>query len=114
MRNLTTAALALSGTVVFACLPASATSFSYLGDVARGAPLMGAIVKVHSRRKAHDMLHGYGYDRVIYRSRYYDERDKPVYRFKVCMGRRAYMVDVNWYGHIIDEHRAGRCHRYDW
>lgn len=114
MRNLITAALSLSGTAVFACSPASATNFSYLGDVVRGAPLKGAIVKVHSRRKVHDMLHGYGYDRVVYRSRYYDEHDKPVYSFKVCMGRRAYMVDVNWYGHVIDEHRTGRCHRHYW
>ena len=114
MRNLAMTALVLSGTAVFACLPASATNFGYLGDVARGAQLKGAIVKVHSRRKVHDMLHGRGYARVVYRSRYYDEHDKPVYRFKVCMGRRAYMVDVNWYGHIIDEHRTGRCHRYDW
>jgi hypothetical protein len=24
------------------------------------------------------------------------------------------MVDMNWYGNIIDRHRAGRCHRYVW
>jgi hypothetical protein len=24
------------------------------------------------------------------------------------------MVDMNWYGNIIDRHRAGRCHRYGW
>ncbi len=114
MRNPIMAALALTGTAVFACSAASATNFNYFDDVARGASLRGAIIKVHSRRKVHDMLHGYGYDRVVYRSRYYDEYDKPVYRFRGCIGRRAYMVDVNWYGNIIDRHRAGRCHRYDW
>ena len=114
MRNVITAALTLSGTVIWACLPASATSFSYLGDFASGAKPKGLIVKVHSRRQVHDMLHGYGFDRVVYQSRYYDERHKPIYRFRVCKGRRAYVVDVNWYGHIIDEHRTGRCHRYDW
>ena len=60
------------------------------------------------------MLHGFGYEHVVYRSRYYDEHDKPVYRFRACIGRRAYMVDMNWYGNIIDRHRAGRCHRYVW
>ena len=78
MRNHIAAALALSDTAVFACSTASATNFNYFDDVARGASLRGAIIKVHSRRKVHDMLHGYGYDRVVYRSRYYDEYDKPV------------------------------------
>ena len=114
MRNHIAAALALSGTAVFACSTASATNFSYFGDVARGASLTGAIIKVHSRRETHDMLHGFGYDHVVYRSRYYDEHDKPVYRFRACTGRRAYMVDMNWYGNIIDRHRTGRCHSYVW
>jgi hypothetical protein len=24
------------------------------------------------------------------------------------------MVDMNWYGNIIDRHRTGRCHSYVW
>ena len=107
-------ALALLGAAAVSCSSASATSFGSFGEVGRGASATSAIIKVHSRRQVHDMLHGYGYDRVVYKSKYYDDSDKPVYRFSACQGRRAFLIEVNWYGHIIDQYRAGRCHRHDW
>lgn len=107
-------ALALLGTAAFSCSSASAASFGSLGEVGHGASAKSAIVKVHSRKRVHDMLHGYGYDRVVYKSQYYDGGDKPVYRFRACRGRRAFILEVNWYGDIIDKYRAGRCHRHEW
>jgi hypothetical protein len=107
-------ALALLGAAAFSWSSASAASFGGLSEIRQGAPATSPIIKVHSRTQVHDMLHGYGYDRVVYKSKYYDGSDKPVYRFRACQGQRAYLVEVNWYGHIIDQYRAGRCHRHDW
>lgn len=69
------------------------------------------VIKVHSRKRVHDKLHNYGYDPVVFQNRYYDDYDKPVYRFRACMGHRAFRIDVNWYGDIISKRRAGKCYR---
>lgn len=114
MQSYFVTALALLGATVISCSSASATSFGSFGEIEQENSATSAIIKVHSRKKVHDMLHGYGYDRVVYKSKYYDDSDKPVYRFRACLGRRAFIVSVNWYGDIIDQYRAGRCHRHDW
>ncbi|MDH3582435.1 MAG: hypothetical protein OEM91_17650, partial [Hyphomicrobiales bacterium] len=64
------------------------------------------IVKVHSRRRAHDMLHAFGFRRVIFRRQFYDDYDKPVYRFSACRSHRRFRIDVNWYGDIMSKRRV--------
>lgn len=110
MGNLVTASLALAGAAVFAVSTANAGSLASPANLVSGAVANAAIVQVHSRRQAHDTLHEFGYDRVVYQSRYYGDHGKPIYQFRACQGRRAFAIDVNWYGHIISQHPAGRCH----
>lgn len=112
MRNIVASTLMLVGLAATPQASVNATGLGPLASVGQGAAT--AVIKVHGRQEVHDMLHGYGFDHVVYKSRYYDDEDKPVYRFRACEGRRAYLVDVNWYGDVLDKHRAGRCHRYDW
>ena len=114
MRNLITGTLVLLGAAAPLFSSASAASFGPAATVGLGNVLKSPIIMVHSRQEVHDMLHSYGYEHVVYKSRYYDGGDKPIYRYRACQGRRAYLLDVNWYGHIIDRSGAGRCHRYDW
>lgn len=114
MQTHVVTALALFGAAALSYSSANAANFASLSEVVQGASAKSAIVKAHSRRQVHDMLHGYGYDRVVYKSRYYDDSGKPVFRFRACQGRRAYLIEVNWYGHIVDRYLAGRCHRHDW
>ncbi len=71
------------------------------------------IVKVHSPRQVHDMLHADGYHHVVFLGqRYKGYDDRPIYRFRACRRHRAFRITVNWYGEIIRKRRAGRCHRY--
>lgn len=72
------------------------------------------VIKVHSPRRAHDMLHNYGYDRVHLVRQREDYNGKPIYVFRVCGGRKRYKIKVNWYGEIIKKRRAGWCVRRDW
>ena len=71
-----------------------------------------AVIKVHSARKAHDTLHAFGYDRVVLLSTRESYDGYPIYKFRACIGRRAFRVQVNWYGNIVSQHRAGRCYRH--
>lgn len=64
----------------------------------------------HTRQKVHDMLHNYGYDRVVFQHEYGDAYGKPNYQFRACRGRRAFILNVDWYGHIINRERVGRCY----
>lgn len=74
------------------------------------ALLTASTASAHTRKEVHDMLHGYGYDNVVYQSQYGGGYGKPNYRFRACQGGRAYLLDVDWYGHVIDRDRVGRCH----
>lgn len=71
------------------------------------------LIKVHSRREVHDMLHAYGYDRVVFQWQHRGYNRKPNYVFRACQGRRAFLVDVDWYGRIVSQERVGRCYD-DW
>ena len=73
-----------------------------------------AVIKVHSARRVHDMLHNYGYDRVRLVRQRTDYDGKPIYVFRACDGRKRYKIKVNWYGEIIKKRRAGWCFRRDW
>ena len=75
-------------------------------------PRNALVIKTHSRRRAHDMLHSYGYHRVIFRRQFYDSYNKPVYRFAACRGDRRFRIDVNWYGDIMSRRRTGFCADY--
>lgn len=110
MRKPITASTALLGAAILAASAANATGLSSLGTSARGPAPSEFIVKVHTRREVHDMLHGYGYDHVVYQSQYGGGYGKPNYRFRACQGRRAFVIDVDWYGQIISRERDGRCY----
>lgn len=72
-----------------------------------------AVIKVHSARRVHDMLHNYGYDRVRLVRQRADYDGNPIYVFRACDGRKRYKIKVNWYGEVIKKHRAGWCFRRD-
>ena len=78
------------------------------------AAVTAAGASAHTRHEVHDMLHGYGYDNVVYQSQYGGGYGKPNYRFRACQGRRAFVIDVDWYGHVISRDRDGRCYGDDY
>src|SRR3990172_5038584 len=108
MRKLMTASVALFGAAM-AGSTANATGLSSLRSLATNSA-DGILIKVHSAQQVHDMLHGYGYDRVVYQSQYGGEYGKPNYRFRACQGRRAFVIDADWYEQIIGRYRDGRCY----
>lgn len=77
--------------------------------LAVGAVLTASAADAHTPQEVHDKLHAHGYDNVVYQSQYGGEYGKPNYRFRACQGRRAFVIDVDWYGQIISRDRVGRC-----
>jgi len=110
-QHLTTVTIAALSSMLLWGAPVSAMGFSAVAAETAATIDQSAIIKVHSRRSAHDLLHNYGYDRVRYRSRRIGYDGKPIYKFRACMGRKAYHINVDWYGEIVGRHRAGWCSR---
>lgn len=106
-----TSSLALAGAAILAVSTANAANLGSPGLFAGSSTGAGSLIQVHSRKQVHDTLHEFGYDNVVYQSQYRDDHGKPVYQFRACQGRRAFAIDVNWYGHIISQQPAGRCDR---
>ena len=71
----------------------------------------GALIKVHSARRVHDMLHSYGYDRVTLVRQHTDYDGKPIYVFQACDGKKRYRIRLNWYGEVMNKRRRGWCFR---
>ena len=114
MRHYLYAALGMTAMLMAAPSLANAAGPQNLTTIGEASAQNAGVIKVHSRQRVHDKLHNYGYNRVVFRGQYYDDYDKPVYRFRACMGHRAFKIHVNWYGEIISKRRAGRCYRdYD-
>ncbi|MBU2581231.1 MAG: hypothetical protein KJ622_05910 [Alphaproteobacteria bacterium] len=92
---------------------ANAAAVGPLGGAKLDAAPASNIVKVHTSRQVHDMLHGYGYDEVVLISTHGGHYGKPNYKFRACKNGDAYIVDVNWYGDVVDRDRVGSCYGYD-
>lgn len=105
----TTAAILTLG--VCAGTTAMATPWGGTLSNAFEAGQSSALIKVHSARSVHDMLHSYGYDRVSLIRQRADYDGKPIYVFRACDGKKRYKIRVNWYGEVINKSRRGWCFR---
>lgn len=90
--------------------PAMAAPIGNIGNSALKAAPNSLVTKVHSARKAHDMLHGYGYHSVVLIDKRTNYDGQSNYLFRVCKGDRRYKIRVNWYGDIVSRRRVGWCH----
>ena len=100
------------GTIIMTSASANAAGPGPITSVASGITGAPQIIKVHSRRAVHDMLHNYGYNRVRFLSQRTSYDGTPVYKYRACKRHRAYHIQVNVNGEIVHKHRAGWCHSH--
>jgi len=103
---------AIIGVILFASSSANAAGPGPGTSLTAGNSAGFEIVKVHSRRAVHDMLHNYGYNRVRFISQRIGYDGTPIYKYRACKRNRAYHIKVNVNGEIVRRHRAGWCSRH--
>ena len=65
-------------TTVLAHMPLPATAAMPTPGIPTAlSSAQGLILQVHSRKRVHDALHAYGYERVTHRRTRYDYNDRP-------------------------------------
>ncbi len=115
MKRILATTAAIFGVILLASAPANAASFGPITKLTYDHSGAAQVIKIHSRRAAHDILHDYGFSRVKFLSKRIAYDGKPVFKFRACLGNRAYRIKVNYYGNIVRQRRSGWCfnHRRD-
>ncbi len=108
-----TAVIAVSA-VIASTSSGNAMGLGPIGKLSAAVPGQTAIIKVHSRRQSHDMLHDYGYRRVHYLKRRSGYDSSPIYVYQGSKGYRDYHIAVDYYGNIVGRHRVNRCYGQGW
>ncbi len=108
MKMFTLSIAVLLTTLMF-LFGAQAAAFALNAQMTRQSLKKLDVIRIHSRRRAHDMLHNQGYDPVVYMLQTKGKNGKPIYSFFACRGDAAFSIDVDWYGNILKEKDAGAC-----